>query len=83
MKEHSNKYLLAAVFVGLLYHFGALFFTLENGKYIADGDGSESTTEMLMDNEHLINGNYGSVTIKDKVKYCPNCGKSSSCGECD
>jgi hypothetical protein len=60
-----------------------IFFTLENGKYIADGDGSEITTEMLMENDHLINGNYGSVTIKDKIKYCSNCGKSSCCGYCD
>lgn len=37
--------------------------------------------QSVMENEHLINGNYGSVTIKDEVKYCPNCGKSSCCGD--
>lgn len=30
MKESSNKYLIAALIIGLLYHLGALFFTIEN-----------------------------------------------------
>jgi len=30
LKETSNKYLISAIIIGLLYHLGALFFTLEN-----------------------------------------------------
>jgi hypothetical protein len=30
MKEKSNKYLITAILMGLVFHSSAIFFTLEN-----------------------------------------------------
>ena len=61
-------------------------FTRINGKYIADGDGSEITIEMLMNNEHEISDDFGWVKIKQcnrKKKFadCPKEPNNSHCNQ--
>ena len=44
-----------------------IFFTRKNGKYLSDRDNHEVTTEMLMNNEHEINGDFGWIKVKAEI----------------
>ena len=64
----------------------AVLADLKQVKNIADGDGSEITTEMLMNNEHEISDDFGWVKIKqcnrkEKFADCPKEPNNSHCNQ--